>query len=51
MNRTLLLENGIVTFALNGDLYICHTEVGPLEDSVWPCGDGNLNGNPVVFVD
>ena len=24
------------------------TGLGPLEDSVWPCGEGNLNGNPVT---
>jgi hypothetical protein len=48
-SRTLLLEDGIVAFALNGDLLIFRTALGPLEDSVWPCGDGNLNGNPVVF--
>jgi hypothetical protein len=49
MSRTLLLDDGVVAFALNGDLLIFRTDLGPLEDSVWPCGDGNLNGNPVVF--
>ncbi len=50
-SRTLLLEDGIVTFALNGDLLIFRTGLGSLEDSVWPCGEGNLNGNPVVFTE
>lgn len=48
-SRILLLESGIVAFALDGDLIICRTELGELEDSVWPCADCNLNGNPVVF--
>jgi hypothetical protein len=49
ISRILLLEEGIAAFGLNGDLLICRTALGPLEDSVWPCGDGNLNGNPVAF--
>jgi hypothetical protein len=49
VGRTLLLEDGIVAFSLSGDLLLCRTELGSLEDSVWPCGDGNLNGNPVAF--
>jgi hypothetical protein len=51
MSRILLLEDGIVAFALNGELFIYRTALGPLEDSVWPCGDCNLNGNQVVFVE
>lgn len=47
-SRILLLEAGIVAFALNNELLIVRTALGLLEDSVWPCGDGNLNGNPVV---
>jgi hypothetical protein len=50
-SRTLLLEDGIVAFALNGDLFIFRTALEPLDNSVWPCGDGNLNGNPVVFAE
>lgn len=50
-SRTLLLEDGIVAFALNGDLLMIRTALGPLEDSAWPCGDGNLNGNPVAFAE
>ena len=49
ISRVLLLEDGIVALGLDGDLLIFRTALGPLEDSVWPCGDGNLNGNPVAF--
>jgi hypothetical protein len=48
VSRILLLEDGIVALGLDGDLLICRTALEPLEDSVWPCGDGNLNGNPVA---
>jgi hypothetical protein len=48
LSRILLLEDGIVAVGLTGDLLLFRTELAPLEDSVWPCGDGNLNGNPVV---
>lgn len=48
ISRVLLLEDGIVAVGLDGDLFMFRTALGPLEDSVWPCGDGNLNGNPVV---
>jgi hypothetical protein len=47
-SRILMLGDGIVAFAVNGELLICRTGLGPLEDSIWPCGDGNINGNPVV---
>jgi hypothetical protein len=49
LSRTLLLEDGIVAFATNGDVLLFRTALGPLEESAWPCGDGNLNGNPAVF--
>jgi hypothetical protein len=49
ISRTLLLEDGIVALGLDSELLICRTALVPLEDSVWPCGDGNLNGNPVAF--
>jgi len=48
-SRILLLEDGIVALGLDNGLLICRTGLGPLEDSIWPCGDGNLNGNPVAF--
>jgi hypothetical protein len=48
ITRVLLLEDGIVAFGLDGDVLICRSGLGPLEESVWPCGDGNLSGNPVA---
>jgi hypothetical protein len=50
-SRVLLLEDGIVAFMLSGDLFVFRTTLGPLDDSVWPCGDGNINGNPAVLVE
>jgi hypothetical protein len=49
LSRTLLLQDGMVAFAMNGDVLLCRTALGPLEESAWPCGDGNLNGNPAIF--
>lgn len=48
VTRVLLLEDGIVALGLDSELLIFRTGLGPLEESVWPCGDGNLNGNPVA---
>lgn len=48
MTRILLLADGVVAFGLDGTLLIGRTGLGPLEDSVWPCGEANLNGNPVT---
>jgi hypothetical protein len=50
-SRTLLLEDGIVAFNLTEELFIFRTALGPLQDSLWPCGDANLHGNPVVSSD
>jgi hypothetical protein len=49
--RVVLLEDGIVAFNLSQELLIFRTTLGPLEDSAWPCGEGNINGNPVVFAE
>jgi hypothetical protein len=51
VSRVLLLEDGIVAFALDGDLYICRTALGPLGNSAWPCGEGSLTGNPVAVAE
>ncbi|MEW5810481.1 MAG: hypothetical protein AB1925_13600 [Actinomycetota bacterium] len=50
-SRLLLLRNGLVVFTLNGKLII-HREpgLGPLNEGVWPCGEGGLRGNPVAFL-
>jgi hypothetical protein len=47
MGRILLLDGGIVAFTLGGELLIFRTGLAALEESIWPCGDGNVQGNPV----
>lgn len=49
-SRALLLEDGHVVFTLDGEV-IVHREpaLGPLNEGVWPCGEGGLRGNPVLF--
>ena len=48
--RVLLLEDGHVVFASNDELIIFREPgLGPLNDGIWPCGDGGLRGNPVRF--
>lgn len=48
MSRILLLRQGKVVFTLDDELLIFSgTGLGPLDTGWWPCGDGNLRGNPV----
>ncbi|MFB9927631.1 hypothetical protein ACFORO_20490 [Amycolatopsis halotolerans] len=50
MGRILLLADGLVVFSLGSDLlFFRDTGLGPLDDGPWPCGGGNLNGNPVRY--
>lgn len=50
MSRVLLLAGGQVVFALDSELlFFRDTGLGPLDAGPWPCGDGNLNGNPVAY--
>lgn len=51
MSRTLLLDSGQIAFALDSELLLFQTPLGPLASSAWPCGDGNLHGNPVRWTD
>ncbi len=48
MSRILLLDDGRVLFALHGELFVVDTGLAALDSGPWPCGDGNLLGNPVV---
>ncbi|WP_240670257.1 hypothetical protein [Actinoplanes solisilvae] len=49
MSRVLLLEHGRVVFSLHGELFIFRdTGLAKLADGPWPCGDGNLRGNPAL---
>ena len=44
--RTLILDDGLVALALDGDLHLLPTPLGPLATGPWPCADHNLRGNP-----
>jgi hypothetical protein len=48
MSRILLLDRGRVLYALNSDLFVVDTGLAELDTGPWPCGDGNLRGNPVA---
>ncbi|MEU4160558.1 hypothetical protein [Actinoplanes sp. NPDC026670] len=48
MSRILLLDHGQVVFALHDELFVVGgTGLARLDTGPWPCGDGNLGGNPV----
>lgn len=48
MSRILLLERGRVAFSLHDELLLFDsTGLALLNNGPWPCGDGNLHGNPV----
>lgn len=48
-SRVLLLDGGRVVLALNDEVFILEeTGLGALNGGVWPCGDGGLQGNPVL---
>ncbi|MER7009591.1 hypothetical protein ABT297_42020 [Dactylosporangium sp. NPDC000555] len=50
MSRILLLEQGHVLFGLHDELLIFrNTGLAQLDNGPWPCGDGNLHGNPAVL--
>lgn len=49
MSRILLLESGRVVFSLHDELVLFgSTGLASLDNGPWPCGDGNLHGNPVL---
>ncbi|WP_164478615.1 hypothetical protein [Mycolicibacterium stellerae] len=48
LSRVLLLEEGHVAFAQSDELIIYwQPKLGTLNDGIWPCADGGLQGNPV----
>ena len=48
-SRVLLLDDGVVAFALDDELLIVRdTGLAALDTGPWPCADGNIHGNPVV---
>ena len=48
LGRMVLLEDGLVAFTHGHQLLLARTGLGELAPGIWPCGDGNLRGNPVV---
>ncbi|WP_239153449.1 hypothetical protein [Virgisporangium aliadipatigenens] len=49
MSRVLLLDGGRLLFALGDELLVFRdTGLAALDTVPWPCGDGNIHGNPVV---
>ncbi|OSC74970.1 hypothetical protein B5180_10010 [Streptomyces sp. BF-3] len=49
MSKIMLLDRERVAFALHDELFILQsTGLGTLDNSVWPCADGGLHGNPVT---
>jgi hypothetical protein len=52
MSRILLLDHGQVVFTLHDEiLFVRDTGMAALDGGSWPCGDGNLRGNPAVGVE
>jgi hypothetical protein len=50
-SRVLLLDGGLVVMVLDEEvLFFEDTALRQLGAGPWPCGDGNLGGNPVAFV-
>ncbi|WP_119727547.1 hypothetical protein [Thermomonospora amylolytica] len=52
--RMLLLDGGLLAFTLTQDwkvgssrFFFARTDLAPIDTGVWPCGEGNLQGNPV----
>ncbi|MFI8312879.1 hypothetical protein ACIGBK_19880 [Streptomyces microflavus] len=48
LGRTLLMDDGLVVTSLGSEVVAFRTQLGPLAEGPWPCGDANLLGNPVV---
>ncbi len=47
IGRVLLLNEGRVAFSLDNEVMVFRTPLGPLAEGPWPCGGGNLRGNPL----
>ncbi|GIJ46172.1 hypothetical protein Val02_30580 [Virgisporangium aliadipatigenens] len=49
MSRIVLLPQGLVAFRMDRELLLLHdTGLAELDSGPWPCGAGNLQGNPVA---
>ncbi|MFD0141461.1 hypothetical protein ACFVGW_03515 [Streptomyces sp. NPDC127129] len=48
IGRALLLSGGSVVVSLDNEVLVFRTPLGPLAEGPWPCGGGNLRGNPLL---
>ncbi|MFE0385996.1 hypothetical protein ACFW1F_18290 [Streptomyces bungoensis] len=48
IGRVLLLSEGRVSVSLDSEILVFRTPMGPLAEGPWPCGEANLQGNPVL---
>lgn len=47
MTRMLLSPDGSLVFAVGSEVWMVDAGLGKLAESPWPCGWGNIQGNPV----
>ncbi|WP_234362305.1 hypothetical protein [Streptomyces sp. IMTB 1903] len=48
IGRALLLSERSVAVSLDNEVLVFRTPLGPLAEGPWPCGEGNLQGNPLL---
>ncbi|MFB6861311.1 hypothetical protein ACFCZQ_08220 [Streptomyces virginiae] len=48
IGRVLLLNDGSVAVSLDDEVLVFRTPLGPSSEGPWPCGEGNLRGNPLL---
>lgn len=48
IGRALLLSEGSVVVSLDDEVLVFRTPLGPLAEGPWPCGEANLQGNPLL---
>ncbi|MFE4258188.1 hypothetical protein [Streptomyces sp. NPDC056883] len=48
IGRALLLSEGSVVVSLDNEVLVFRTPLGPLGEGPWPCGEANLQGNPLL---
>ncbi|WP_326674950.1 hypothetical protein [Streptomyces sp. NBC_01237] len=48
IGRALLLSAGNVAISLDNEVLVFRTPLGPLAEGPWTCGEGNLQGNPLL---
>ncbi|WP_078096083.1 hypothetical protein [Streptomyces sp. fd1-xmd] len=48
IGRALLLSEGSVAVSLDNEVLVFRAPLGPLAEGPWPCGEGNLQGNPLL---